>query len=582
MHATRHRDVRAATRLEISSSATRFCAAFGDDDVCEALRSARRRPGAWGGRSRSTAFAPGRRCGRDARGRAGCAASGGCRRRCRRRPSRRGAARRRSSASTRIPSTTMTGAGSIVHGRRGAVVEGEVVGRPLDGLPSRSASMCAHEQLDLEGVGVVVVHLLALLERQMPLRAVVVVLLEEHAGARRERLEDGAGDRALARARPPAMPRTSRFRGALLRFARVRRQRRARARRRGASIDVAPREDDDQVGSPAARSGAGKPERGGARARAAALPSMTSPELRYARGHRRSRCLARSRRRHLRRRPRALERALERCRPRALGERRPSGRVARPQRHARATAPSPGRFALSAPTRLPRASSSADAHARPVASPPPPKGARTTSVRVRARASISKPSEPPLPATTSASSYGETKRRRPSAVAIARASPRRRRSELSGSTTTSPRSARCVSRFARGSRFGTTTVASKPRTFGGVSDASAVVARARRDDARAPRARRASRGAKSAPRTLKLPVTCSDSSASHTRVRPRAASASDERTSDTRRPASGKRVPERTSRSSSRLASGRSRVGSRLLRTGARRTSHLPHLRPLP
>ena len=64
--------------------------------------------------------------------------------------------------------------------------------------PARSASRCAHEELHLERVGVIVVDALALLERQVGLRAVVVVLLDEDADAGRQRLEHGAGDGGLA------------------------------------------------------------------------------------------------------------------------------------------------------------------------------------------------------------------------------------------------------------------------------------------------------------------------------------------------------------------------------------------------
>ena len=54
------------------------------------------------------------------------------------------------------------------------------------------------QQLHLQGVGVVVVDLLALGARQVPLGPVVVILLEQH-GLVGQRLEDGAGDGALAR-----------------------------------------------------------------------------------------------------------------------------------------------------------------------------------------------------------------------------------------------------------------------------------------------------------------------------------------------------------------------------------------------
>jgi hypothetical protein len=114
-----------------------------------------------------------------------------------------GAARPR--ARVRIPSTTMTGAGSTRWCTPlGAGVRGEVVDWGLlDGEAALRGgrSTCSASRSLLERVRVVVVHELALGGGQVGLRLVVVVLLEEHPFAFGERAQDGAGDRALPGAR---------------------------------------------------------------------------------------------------------------------------------------------------------------------------------------------------------------------------------------------------------------------------------------------------------------------------------------------------------------------------------------------
>ena len=65
-------------------------------------------------------------------------------------------------------------------------------------LPCAQRVEVRDEQVQLERVGVVVVDALALLERPVGLRAVVVILLDEDADAGRQRLEHGAGDGRLA------------------------------------------------------------------------------------------------------------------------------------------------------------------------------------------------------------------------------------------------------------------------------------------------------------------------------------------------------------------------------------------------
>ena len=85
----------------------------------------------------------------------------------------------------------------------GAVVQREVVGGAIDGPSGPERVEVLAQQIELQRIGVVVVDLLTLLVREVALRTVVVILLEEHAGAGRERLEDRARDGALAGARAP-------------------------------------------------------------------------------------------------------------------------------------------------------------------------------------------------------------------------------------------------------------------------------------------------------------------------------------------------------------------------------------------
>jgi hypothetical protein len=85
----------------------------------------------------------------------------------------------------------------------GAVVEREVVRGAVDGAPRPERVEVLAQEVELQRVGVVVVDLLALLVREVPLRAVVMILLEEDAGALRQRLQDRAGDGALAGAGAP-------------------------------------------------------------------------------------------------------------------------------------------------------------------------------------------------------------------------------------------------------------------------------------------------------------------------------------------------------------------------------------------
>ena len=84
---------------------------------------------------------------------------------------------------------------------RCAIVVLKVVGGAEDRLAAHQRIDVPGQQIELESVGMVVVDLLALLERQMTLLAVVVVLLEQGDLASGESGEDGPGDRALTRPR---------------------------------------------------------------------------------------------------------------------------------------------------------------------------------------------------------------------------------------------------------------------------------------------------------------------------------------------------------------------------------------------
>jgi len=92
-------------------------------------------------------------------------------------------ARSRSSASTRIPSTTSTGAGRLEATLARSWRPNSYVGARSSALCE--ARRCAPSADRARARRGVVVHPLALLVREMPLGPVVVILLEQHAGTRR-------------------------------------------------------------------------------------------------------------------------------------------------------------------------------------------------------------------------------------------------------------------------------------------------------------------------------------------------------------------------------------------------------------
>ena len=102
------------------------------------------------------------------------------------------------SASTRIPSTMTTGAGStrrVLSFRRWQLKS--YFGH-LDGLAPDQRLQVLHQQRRLEAVGVVVVDQRPLLERQVGEVAVVRVVMEQTHGDPRHLLDHAAHDRRLA------------------------------------------------------------------------------------------------------------------------------------------------------------------------------------------------------------------------------------------------------------------------------------------------------------------------------------------------------------------------------------------------
>mmetsp|Transcript_43711 Transcript_43711/g.137262 ORF Transcript_43711/g.137262 Transcript_43711/m.137262 type:complete len:251 (-) Transcript_43711:387-1139(-) len=91
-----------------------------------------------------------------------------------------------------------------VDGLRLARVRAEVVLRHLDLLTAQQRLDVLEQQLRVERVGVVKVALLALLRRQVRQVLVVVVVADERDVIRTKRLEDGRGQRRLARSAPAA------------------------------------------------------------------------------------------------------------------------------------------------------------------------------------------------------------------------------------------------------------------------------------------------------------------------------------------------------------------------------------------